>query len=119
MLGLSGGILDPGEGPRSALFAVNVPREEIDPTAVGDDELAAIFPNREVTVGGPGTAEWANQAFTARRGRDLAPWLLGLALALAAIEVFLATPGRAKKRAERADAWSSTAPETQSTTGAS
>jgi len=86
-------------GPlREANFAVNVPEREIDPTPIGATELSERFPGRTVFTAGPGDAEWRRGVFRARRGRDTAPWLLVIALALAGIEVFLATPGRARRR---------------------
>jgi hypothetical protein len=108
---------DAAGAPRQAHFAVNVPESELDPTAVSPDELAEIFPGRDVFTGGPAAGEWSDEIFRGRRGRDTAPWLLGLALALGALELFLATPGRARKRAEGSDRWSRTEPELEGRTG--
>ncbi len=104
--------------PRTAHFAVNVPERELDPTALSADELVGLFPGRDVFVGGPGAAAWSDEVFRSRRGRDTAPWLLGLALALAALELFLATPGRARKRADRTGGWSGAEPDVEANTGA-
>ena len=90
----------PAGGPRSAHFAVNVPVMELDPTTAGTARLEELYPDRDVFSGGPDRASWVDETFRARRGRDTAPWLLALALALAALELFLATPGRARKAAD-------------------
>jgi len=108
---------DPRAGPRAAHFAVNVPADEIDPTLIGLDRLAELFPGRDVVTGGPGAGAWGDRVFGQRRGRDMAPWLLGLALALAAVELFLATPGRAKKRANGSGRWGRTAGDAEASTG--
>jgi len=109
---------DPAGGPRMVHFAVNVPERELDPTAVSTDELAEMFPGRAVFTGGPGAAEWNDQVFRGRRGRDTGPWLLGLALALAALELFLATPGRARKLVAGTGGWSGAEPDVEANTGA-
>ena len=107
---------DPIAGERSAHFAVNVPETEIDPTPITDDELAELFPGREVSTGGPNRAGWESAIFRARRGRDAAPWLLGITLALAVLELFLATPGRARTAtAERR--WGRGDPDAEARTG--
>lgn len=84
---------------REARFAANVPEAELDPTPLGERELGELFPGRPVFTAGPAAGDWRDAIFRSRRGRDAAPWLLGLALALAAAELFLATPGRARRRA--------------------
>lgn len=84
---------------REARFAANVPGAELDPTPVGEGELRELFPGRPVFTARPAEEGWRDAIFRARRGRDAAPWLLGLALALAAAELLLATPGRARRRA--------------------
>lgn len=94
---------EPGRGPRQAHFAVNVPSREIDPTPVAAEALEELFPGRPVFTGGPDESDWGDVVFRSRRGRDTAPWLLALALALAAVELTLATPGRTKERAAGAD----------------
>jgi len=94
----------PGSPPREANFAVNVPELELDPTPIEGTELSERFPGRPVFTGGPGDTEWRGEVFRARRGRDAAPWLLIIALALAGAELFLATPGRARRRNAEAGA---------------
>jgi len=93
---------EPGGRARDAHFAVNVPSRELDSTPVAPGRVEELFPDRPVFTGGPGDAGWRDAAFRSRRGRDIAVWLLALALALAALEVYLATPGRAASRGERA-----------------
>ncbi len=108
---------DPAGAPRAAHFAVNVPGPEMDPTLATGTRVEELYPGRDVFTGGPGSDGWADETFRGRRGRDTAPWLLGLALALAALELFLATPGRAKKRA-RAEQWRRTDADIEASTGA-
>ena len=88
----------PGAPVREESFAVNVPQREIDPAPLGEREVAERFPGRAVFTAGPAEADWERQLFHARRGRDTAPVLLVIALALAGVELFLATPGRARGR---------------------
>ncbi len=91
---------------RTAAFAVNVPEGELDPTRADPSALAELFPAHEVITAGPDAAAWERAIYRARRGRDAAPWLLVLAVGLAATELLLATPGRASGR--RPDAASGT-----------
>ena len=78
-------------------FAVNVPAEEADPTPMARRELEELFAGRPVFTAGPDASAWEDGIFRARRGRDVAPWLIALALALIGIELYLATPGRSRR----------------------
>ncbi|MCG8467365.1 MAG: BatA domain-containing protein [Gemmatimonadetes bacterium] len=82
---------------REVAFAANVPRRELDPSPVETAELEELFPGRPVFTAGPDAGAWESGVFRARRGRDAAPWLLLLALALVAAELMLATPGRSRR----------------------
>lgn len=84
-------------GERRAAFAVNVPERELDPAAAPLDSLSELLPGRAVITAGPDRADWDRAIYRARRGRDAAPWLLALVLLLGAGELFVATPGRAKR----------------------
>lgn len=87
-----------GEGTAAeARFAANVPAAEADPTPVAHEDLEELFADRPVFTAGPGAAAWEDGIFRARRGRDIAPWLVALALVLVGLELFLATPGRARR----------------------
>ncbi len=77
-------------------FAANVPAEETDPTPMARRELEELFAGRPVFTAGPDAGAWQDGIFRARRGRDMAPWLIALALALIGIELYLATPGRSR-----------------------
>ncbi len=78
-------------------FAANVPAEETDPTPMERRELEELFAGRPVFTAGPDAGAWEDGIFRARRGRDMAPWLIALALALIGIELYLATPGRSRR----------------------
>ena len=80
-----------------AHFAANVPAEEADPTPMARRELEELFAGRPVFTAGPDAGAWQDGIFRARRGRDMAPWLIALALALIGIELYLATPGRSRR----------------------
>ncbi len=80
-----------------AHFAANVPEEEADPTPMGRSDLEELFAGRPVFAAGPDASAWEDGIFRARRGRDMAPWLIALALALIGIELYLATPGRSRR----------------------
>lgn len=80
-----------------AHFAANVPAEEADPTPMARRELEELFAGRPVFTAGPDASAWEDGIFRARRGRDIAPWLIALALALIGIELYLATPGRSRR----------------------
>lgn len=80
-----------------AHFAANVPEEEADPTPMAERELEELFAGRPVFTAGPEASAWEDGIFRARRGRDAAPWLIVLALALIGIELYLATPGRSRR----------------------
>ncbi len=82
--------------PRQAVFAANVPEIEADHAQFAADDLQELFPGRPVVAAGPDAAAWEESIFRARRGRDIAPWLLAVVAALAAVELFLATPGRSR-----------------------
>lgn len=87
-----------GRVERTAAFAVNVPPRELDLEPLPADSLAELFPGREVITAGPDEGAWDRAIFRARRGRDVASWLLLLAIGLATTESVLATPGRAANR---------------------
>ncbi len=95
---------------RTAAFAVNVPEGELDPTRAEPSSLAELFPAHEVITAGPDAAAWGRAIFRARRGRDAAPWLLVLAVGLAATELLLATPGRASGKGPDAASGTARAP---------
>ncbi|MYH10042.1 MAG: hypothetical protein F4143_07975 [Gemmatimonadales bacterium] len=78
-------------------FAANVPAEEADPTPMARRGLEELFAGRPVFTAGPDASAWEDGIFRARRGRDMAPWLIALALALIGIELYLATPGRSRR----------------------
>ncbi|WP_420448757.1 BatA domain-containing protein [Candidatus Palauibacter sp.] len=78
-------------------FAANVPEMEADATPVAPRELEELFAGRPVFTAGPDASAWEDGIFRARRGRDMAPWLIVLALALIGIELYLATPGRSRR----------------------
>ncbi|WP_419161320.1 BatA domain-containing protein [Candidatus Palauibacter sp.] len=87
-----------GDGATAeAHFAANVPATEADPTPIAQDDLEALFAGRPVFTAGPEATAWEEGIFRARRGWDIAPWLIALALALVGIELFLATPGRSRR----------------------
>ena len=83
--------------PTEAQFAANVPESEADPTPVAREDLEELFPGRPVFTAGPGAAAWEDGIFRGRRGWDMAPWLIALALVLVGLELFLATPGRSRR----------------------
>ena len=83
--------------PAETQFAANVPEPETDPTPVAPEGLEELFPGRPVFTAGPGAAAWEDGIFRGRRGWDMAPWLIALALALIGLELFLATPGRSRR----------------------
>ena len=85
------GAVDAG----SAHFAVNVPAAESDLGRLTPDAFRELFPGRDVVFGGPAAPDWERVVYRERRGSDAGPWLVFVALALAAFEVVLATPGRA------------------------
>jgi hypothetical protein len=87
-----------GRAGRTAAFAVNIPLEELDLEPLPADSLSELFPDREVITAGPDEGAWERAIFRARRGRDVASWLLLLAIGIAATELVLATPGRAASR---------------------
>ncbi len=87
-----------GRTARTTAFAVNISSEELDLEPLPADSLSELFPGREVITAGPDEGAWERTIFRARRGRDVAPWLLLLAIGLAATELVLATPGRAANR---------------------
>jgi len=101
---------------REARFAANVPEAELDPAPLEERELRELFPGRPVFIARPADGGWSDAIFRARRGRDAAPWLLGLALVLAAAELLLAAPGRARRRATGRGAREE--PELEANTGA-
>ena len=78
-------------------FAANVPEAEADPTPVAPRELEELFAGRPVFTAGPDANAWEDGIFRARRGHDIAPWLIALALALIGFELYLATPGRSRR----------------------
>ncbi|WP_423924728.1 BatA domain-containing protein [Candidatus Palauibacter sp.] len=84
-------------GPAETQFAANVPEAEADPTPIAREDLEALFVGRPVFTAGPEAAAWEEGVFRARRGRDIAPWLIALALVLIGLELFLATPGRSRR----------------------
>ena len=87
-----------GDGATAeAHFAANVPATEADPTPIAQDDLEELFAGRPVFTAGPEATAWEEGIFRARRGWDIAPWLIALALALVGIELFLATPGRSRR----------------------
>jgi len=97
--------VDADGAAREARFAANVPAIELDPTPIPTGALGDLFPGRSVFTAGPEERAWETAVYRARRGRDAAPWLLGLALVLVAVELFLATPGRSRRSAlSRGDA---------------
>ena len=102
-----------GGAVRVARFAINVPKGEMDPTPLSRRDVPEQFPGRPVFTTGPTGEDWLREIFRARRGHDAAPWLLAVALALAAVELYLATPGGGRRR--RGAGWS---PETSGSGGA-
>ena len=86
--------VNPDGAYRETQFAVNVPAMEIDPTPLPRADLASMFPGRTVFTAGPKGDSWTTTVFRVRRGRDITIGLLVVTLALVAIELFLATPGR-------------------------
>ena len=72
---------------------VNVPLAESDVSGATEDEIAAAFQGTRVEVIERGE-DWPESAFTARRGAEATPWLLGLVLTLILAEIFLAAPER-------------------------
>ena len=92
--------VNPDGAYRETQFAVNVPAIEIDPTPLPRADLASMFPGRTVFTAGPKGDSWTTTVFRARRGRDITIGLLVVTLALVAIELFLATPGRSGQSTE-------------------
>lgn len=84
---------------RSLMFAVNVPAAESDLTPLAPTDLAELFPDREVVTAGPDVSAWESAIYRNRRGRDVAPWLVGAIILLALAEIALASP------APLADRW--------------
>jgi hypothetical protein len=74
-------------------LGVNVPLAESDVTAAAGPEIAAAFLETRVEVVDD-REDWPESAFTARRGAEATPWLLGVVLTLILAEIFLAAPER-------------------------
>lgn len=85
--------------PEPSVWAANVPVRESNLNALPRSQLQELFPGRTVHIAGPGAAAWKEAIYRQRRGRDATGWLLALAVALAATEAVLATPGRRRKHA--------------------
>lgn len=96
--GTAPGGRDSGGGP-AAYLAAGVPPAESDLRALEASRLQELFPGLEVDIAGPDPEGWRRALYRDRRGVAISPWLLGLALALAAVEVALAAPGRERERA--------------------
>ncbi len=85
-----------GDG-HQAFFAVNVPATESDLASLAGEEMEELFPGVDVTIAGPGERAWQRTIYRDRRGFDIAPWLLLVAVLLAVAESGLATPRRAPR----------------------
>lgn len=84
-------------GPR--YVGVNVPAVESDLRPADDDEVRLAFGGTELDVV-DSLAGWPDAVFGARRGAEATPWIVGLVLALAVVELMLAAPGRRGRRPE-------------------
>lgn len=93
------GSAETGGPAPAAYLAANVPPEESDPRRLEPSRLQELFPGREVDIAGPDPDAWRRALYGDRRGAAVSPWLLGLALGLAALEAALAAPGRKRDRA--------------------
>lgn len=79
-------------------LGVNVPLAESDLRPATDRDIeAALAGSRIEFVERPG--DWPEAVFTARRGAEVTPWLLGAVLALVLVEMLLAAPQRIGRHA--------------------
>ncbi len=79
-------------------LGVNVPLAESDlRPATNRDIEAALAGSRIEFVERSG--DWPDAVFTARRGAEVTPWLLGAVLALVLVEMLLAAPERIGRHA--------------------
>lgn len=90
-----------------AAYAVNAPPEESRLDRVPPDRLSDRLPGLPLTLAAPG--QWDRTIFRDRLGRDVAPWLLLVALALLLVESAVAASGRSRPARPR-PAGSSTVP---------
>jgi len=86
--------------PESLTFAVNVPSAESDLTPLATRDLSELFPGREVVTAGPEVAAWESVIYRDRRGRDVAPWLVGAIVLFALAEIALASPAPLRESAK-------------------
>jgi len=85
-------------GAESRFIGVNVPASESDPTAIGGAELSRVLDSDAVRVV-QSESDWKDAIFARRRGRDLRPALIAIALLALALEAFLAAPRRSRSAA--------------------
>lgn len=79
-------------------LGVNVPAFESETRPYTDADLAAALAGTRVQTVAR-LAAWPTDVFTARRGAEATPWLLGAILLLALAEILLAAPTRAPRSA--------------------
>jgi hypothetical protein len=85
-------------GTASRFIGVNVPESESDPTPIGAARLSRVFDSNDVRVVQT-ESDWKDAIFVRRRGRDLRPVLIAIALLALALEAFLAAPRRSRSAA--------------------
>ncbi len=86
-------------GTESRLIGVNVPASESDPTPIGTAGLSRMLGSDAVRVV-QSESDWKDVIFARRRGRDLRPALIVIALLVLALEAFLAAPRRSRSAPE-------------------
>lgn len=84
-------------GPR--YVGVNVPDVESDLRPAAADEVRRAFGGADIVVV-EALDRWTDAVFGARRGGEATPWIVGLILGLAVVELLLAAPGRRGRRPE-------------------
>lgn len=92
-------LLPAADGAIERPVGVNVPVRESDLAPADDEAIETAFRAAGVEVV-RSAAAWDDAVFGSRRGAEATPWIVGLLLALAAVEMLLAAPSR--RRATRA-----------------
>jgi hypothetical protein len=81
------------DNPVDLRLGVNVPAAESDIRPASNADLEAALAGSQIeAVERPG--DWPGAVFTARRGAEATPWLLGAVLLLVLAEVIVAAPER-------------------------
>lgn len=87
----------PDEAGGDRHVGVNVPASESDLRPASKDRVHRAFGTSEVDIIDP-VSGWPGAVFGARRGAEATPWVVGLILALAVIELLLAAPSHRGRR---------------------